>query len=323
MRDLGRYLWLVIKRCFYRMFLLADGLGLALLLLSKSQPNVPIEISLGVFGLIFIMSTFTVWRDAVAERDKLRKRLSKIKNDTPKYTVDTGAIEKFSIAKLIDQTTDELEAVQAKLKPRQNIETSSSLDSLGAAYKTLSQFTINLPRFIGGETLADKEERLAQHLEKLVAFEDRLKKTYRIPLFFEATRADGNVEFQVEVSPESELFVEDDYVEDNLPKTYAPSRYGMVPMAGLNHIPAGGFANRLYPYSHAEDGIGYSKLNKINASRKYRVFDEDFYVETDSDSIELKITIHSEKINEPQIIPVKLDLNGITTNEVSYAEEDE
>lgn len=307
-KDFGHYLWLVVKRSFTGIFIIVDLVGLILLVLSLNQPKVPVVTSISVFLVIFFVSSYFVWVDSERKNTKLGKQLARIKDGIPKYSVDTGVIELFSISKLIDKTIDELEAVQQKLKPQPSLQ-NSPLESFASTFKVMSQLTANLPGILGRESLVDKEERLVEYLKKLEVFEEKLTHTYKVPLLFESTRSDSNIEFEVEVTPESELIVDDDYASNNAPKTHEPSMYPYY--SAFNYSPSGGLASKSYPYSYAKDGIGYSKRNNINASRKYNVFDEEFYIVSFSETVELKVTIHSEKINEPQVFDIKLNLKGI------------
>lgn len=319
-KNFGSYLWLVVKRSFTGVFIVVDLVGLVLLVLSLNQPRVPVAISISVFLVIFFASSYFVWVDSERRNTKLAKQLTQIKNGIPKYSVDTGVVEMFSIAKLISKTIDELEEVQRKLKPQRSLQ-NSPLESFASTFKVLSQLTVNLPGILGRESLEDKEERLVGYLKKLEDFEEKLTHTYKVPLLFESTRSDSNIEFEVEVTPESELIVDDDYVSNNAPKTHEPSMYPYH--SAFNYLPSGSLASKSYPYSYAKDGIGYSKRNNINASRKYNVFDEEFYIVSSSETVELKVTIHSEKINEPQVFNIKLDLKGIVADETSLISDDE
>lgn len=319
-KNFGHYLWLVVKRSFTGVFIVVDLVGLVLLVLSLNQPRVPVAISISVFLVIFFVSSYFVWVDSERKNTKLVKQLAQIKNGIPKYSVDTGVVEMFSIAKLISKTIDELEEVQQKLKPQRSLQ-NSPLESFASTFKVLSQLTVNLPGILGRESLEDKEERLVGYLKKLEDFEEKLTHTYKVPLLFESTRSDSNIEFEVEVTPESELIVDDDYVSNNVPKTHEPSIN--LYHTAFNYLPSGSTASKSYPYSYAEDGKGYSKRNNINASRKYNVFDEELYIVSSSETVELKVTIHSEKINEPQIFNIKLDLKGIVADETRPISDDE
>jgi len=170
------------------------------------------------------------------------------------------------------------------------------------------------------ETLEEKEDRLATDLRELIAFEKQLTSMYKVPLFFEATRADNNVEFTVELTPKSQLIVDDNYEKIKIPRSYIPSPYGLDHRA-LPTLPHVSLANRLYPYSYVKEGVGYSKITKINASQKYNLFDEDFYVSTDHDLVELEVTVHSERNNKPQVIKLELNLKNIITNKVLLDED--
>lgn len=313
-KEFGRYLWLVVKRSFTGVFIVVDLVGLVLLVLSLNQPKVPIAISISVFLIIFFVSSHFVWVDSERKNTKLIKQLAQIKNGIPKYSVDTGVVEMYSVAKLISKTIDELEEVQQKLKSQRSLQ-NSPLESFASTFKVLSQITVNLPGILGRESLEDKEERLVGHLKKLEDFEEKLTRTYKVPLLFESTRSDSNIEFEVEVTPKSELIVDDDYVSNTAPKTHEPSMY--LHHAAFHYLPSDGLASKSYSYSYARDGMGYSKCDNINASRKYNVFNEEFYIVSSSETVELKVTIHSEKINEPQVFNINLDLKGIIANEAS------
>lgn len=315
------YLWKVLKRTFTGMFLVVDLLGLILLALSLKQPKIPIEFSFAVFALIFINSSFLVWQDEMKANKVLGAKITKLKNDIPEYQVTTGAFEKFSITEIIEKMSVELSKVRGKITTRSNTAAVTSPAYLASAFSAFRQAAASLPALTGAETLEEQAERLAKHLKKLEAYNSRLERTYKVPLVFEATRSDGNVELKVQASPECVLIVEDSYVNKHLPETHKPTPLGVYGLVPLHHIQSTNQVNKLYPYSYAEDGIAYSKLTKINASRKYNLFDEDFYVETDSKSVELTITVHSEKINQPQIISVKLDLRDVAPYEIKQGKE--
>lgn len=315
-KDFAKYIGQVLKQTFTGAFLVVDLLGVILLVLSLKQPKVPIVVSIVIFATIFIVSTFLVWRDVANQNKTLRAKIAKLKDAIPNYQITTGAFEKFSITEIIEKATAELNEIRGKIAPRSNTTAVTSPAYLASAFSAFRQAAASLPALTGSETLEDQAERLTKHLEKLEAYNTKLKHTYKVPLVFEATRSDGNVELKVQASPACTLIVEDNYVNKHLPETHKPTPLGSYGLMPFHHIPSTSQVNKLYPYSYAENGIAYSKLIKINASRKYNLFDEDFYVETDSESVELTITVHSEKINQPQIISVNLDLRDVTPYEI-------
>lgn len=312
------YLWLVFRRALSGVFILVDLLGVFLILLSLNQPNVPIFVSLGVFAFIWVFSSYLVWSDIVAEKAKLTAKIDNMKSQIPHYSISSGAIEKFSIDSILGSAVDELDAVKKQKADEAKVKNSSTFATFG----DLAKFSLNLPRMFRGETLDEKEDRLLAYVGELIAFEESLAKMYKVPLFFEVTRADENVEFNVEVAPNSKLVVSDDYEKNNIPSTHTPSPYD-VGIGPIPSLPAAGLANRLYPYSYAKKGVGYSKLTKVNASQKYNLFDEDFYISTDADKVELIITVHSGKINSPQIIKLNLDLKNISSEQVVLREDED
>jgi len=313
-KDFPRYLWLVIKRCFQGAFLLADGFGLLFLLLSKNQPTVPVEISLSIFGVIFIASSFAVWHDEISRATKLQAKLDKITDSIPKYKVTTGALERYSVSNLIKECADQLESTEAKISRQNAVEAANS--STAAIFKTLNRLSV-LPLGLSAETLEEKAERLAKQLESLESYQQKINQTYKLPVMFESTRSDNNIEFQIDASEGAVLTVEDDYPTNELPKSYTPSLFGRDALT--SYIPSGGFANanRLYPYSYAEGNIAYSKLTKINANRKYNLFDDDFYIQTTEGSVKLTVTIHSEKLQNKQVIELSVDLSDVPVEEIS------
>lgn len=312
-----QYLWLVIKRCFSRVFILVDLIGLALLVLSLKQPKIPLYVSGSLFGIIFVISTFTVWRDETRATEKASAEIKKLKDEIPQYTVDAEAIESFSAESLIKETEQKLE----QLRPR-SIKVSGSVpaSSLASAIQTIAQMRVNLPGILGTETIDEKIQRLENHLQELKAYQKKIKDTYRVSLTFEATRADNNIEFEVEAPAGDQLLVKDNYASRELPRTYKPSAFGTA-----NFLPSTlqtNHANRLYPYSHSTDNKGYSKLTKVNAKRRHNVFDEDLFVQSQGDKINLKITIHSEKLIEPTKVQTVIDLSNVAIKEVGHEEKD-
>ena len=317
-RILLEYFGRVLKRSFTGTFIVVDIVGAFLLVLSLKQPKVPIIVSALIFLIIFIFSSFLVWREVEEENKRLRIKIADLKDGIPEYKVEDGVLEKFSMTDLIKHTEDELEQVQAELRPTQSNTLIPASDSFLSAFKVFSQLSTSLPSFMGGsETLKEKEDRLINYLKRLKDFEKKLEVTYKVPLYIVATRSDGNVELKIEPPPECELIVEDSYIKEKLPRSRAPSLYGNRDWAALATVSPSGFSDRLYPYSYAKNGVGYSKLNKMNASQKYRVFDEDFYIRSDSKRVELKITVHSERLNDPQILKLILDLNNFVVAEIN------
>lgn len=316
-RQFFWYLWLVFRRTLSGVFIVVDLLGVLLILLSINQPSIPIFVSIGVFVLIWMVSSYLVWKDITTEKAELVIKIKNMESQIPRYTVSTGPIEKFSIDEIIGSAVDDLDDV----KKRRETEAKAKDSAIGMGFGGLSNLVVNLPRSLRGETLEEKEDRLLGYVGELAAFEELLAKMHKVPLYFEVTRADENVEFTVEVEPRSKLVVSDDYEKKNLPSSYEPSLYGAI--GPIHSLPVTGLANRLYPYSYAEKGVGYSKLTKINASQKYNLFDEDFYISTDADEVELTITVHSGKINNPQVIKRKLDFRGIKPQQVVFRDEDD
>lgn len=301
------FYWLVIKKCFEGAFLVADGFGLIFLVISKSQPNVPIVISLAIFAIIFLISVFVVWQEEVRRAQNLKNELDQIKNDIPTYEVTTGAIESYSIETIVERYSNKLKTVEAKLAQKQTyIESSGS--GIAALLKNISSINV-LPFGMAPESTEEEADRLARHIDVLEDYQEKMLKTFKVPIFFESSRSDNNVEFQI-VSPKGTLlFVRNDYPARELPHTRLPYRYGLGVIP--NNVLAGSIANanRQYPYSYAEGHKAYSKVAKINANRKYNLFDEDFYVETNEPTVSLTVTIHSEKLQNKQVIEVMVELN--------------
>lgn len=313
-RQFLSYYWLVIKRCFEGAFLVADGFGLVFLLLSKNQPNIPITISLVVFIIIFLSSSFSVWHEEVRKRTKLQSKLDKIRDDIPKYEITTGAVETYSIENVITRYSNKLAAAEAKIPHESPVESSNS--SIAALVKNMKLNV--LPVSLAAETAEEEADRLSGHLTNLEDYQTKMKRTYKVPIFFESSRSDSNVEFEVEVTHGATLIVEDNYPISELPRTSKPSPYnmGVLPPNILANSIAN--ANRLYPYSYAEESRAFSKITKINANRKYNVFDEDFYIETTESTATLKVTIHSEKLQKKQVIEVAVELKGATVEMLSH-----
>jgi len=314
------YFWLVLKRCFEGAFLIADAFGLLFLFLSRNQPNVPGAISLSIFGVIFIISTFVVWYDETEKTRKIQVKLDKINHDIPKYQLSTGPIESYSITKLIEEYTSQLDATERRITKQSTTDSTNS--SMATMLKSFSRLSV-LPAGLSGETVEEKADRLANHLGSLERYENEMRQTYKLPIFFESSRSDNNVEFEIEASHNATLFVKDDHPIRDTPRTHTPSPYGSDMLRGI--IPGGRLsnANRLYQYSYDEGSKAFSKLNKINANRKYDLFDEDFYIQTDQKSIELKISVHSEKLNQEQLIRLTIDLSEVSLEEISSRSQDE
>lgn len=289
---------------------MADGFGLAFLLLSKNQPNVPIAISLLIFIAIFLVSSFFVWHEEVQKRAKLQSKLDKIKDDIPKYELSTGAIESYSIERIISEWERRLEEVEVRVAKQTPSEAADQ--GIASLVKSMSKFNV-LPAALAGETAEEEFDRLTRHLETLEVYQQKMKKTYKVPVAFESSRSDNNIEFRIEAPTGTTLQVGDDYPISELPETHKPSPMGMSEYR--SNLLGGNFANenRLYPYSYAEANEGNSKIKKINANRKYNLFDEDFYVQTSESHVVLTVTIHSEKLQTKQVIELPVSLEGAPT----------
>jgi hypothetical protein len=296
-----RYCWLVIKRGFTGVFAIADLLGVILLVLSLNQPKVPWHINLVVFTLVMFVSTFLVWKDGQSEILTLRRKIKEINDSVPRYVFTVGVIEGYDASSLLEKYQTILNNTPHLLEA-ENVEYPNT--AVGRAMRSIVDLKLSMPSMLGVESNQDKRDRISEHVDALKKYEKLAAHTYKVSLSFESTRSDNNVEFEI-VAPEGSVLSEgDNYIENEMPYTYAPSFSSRLAYVS----PIGGFASKLYLSSYADGGRGYSKLRSVNASRVYNLFEDDFYITTNARSLKIKVTVHSEKLNVPQVSYEQIEL---------------
>jgi len=290
-------------------FLVVDVLGVMLLIFNLDQPKVPLVLSLGIFATTIVVSAFLVWRDERLSVIELERDLAEIKNTAPNYKVDLEVVSNFELKDLVNSAAAELKEVKKTLAHKSRRSVTNSL--LAEAIRQQSSLSFGMT-----ESISDKEKRLQNHLECLVAYSERAKHTYKVNIVFEASRSDENIEFKIEASKDCKIYVENNYITNNIPETKAKTMFDHSYILPTGRLKLAN-ANSSYPYSYGDGDKAFSKMNKINARKKYSMFDEDIYIETDLKDLELSITIHSRNIVDPQTIKKKITFDQIYTHKIS------
>lgn len=313
MKDFAEYSRLFIKRCFTGIFVVADLLGVLLILISTNQPKVPLFISLCVFGIVLVFSSFTVWLDMKKRVLSFQEKSTELRDRIPKYDVAIGVIESYTIKSLIKNSRAESSKIRLK---KENQTSGKATAAYASALKTLAQVQLNTTHLLGGETLEEELERINQYVGELEEYEKTLVQLYKIPITFESTRSDSNVEIQITSRNVSEFIVDDHYATNKIPVTYAPSPlgHGYMPAFAPSFNTT---ATRLYLTSYGDEDGAYSKLSNINARRTYDILDEELYVLTKESKLHITVTFHSEKINDPQVLNIEVGLEDAAINEIN------
>ncbi len=326
MKDFGSFCKEVLKRCFSGLFWLADAFGLILLIASKSQPRVPWQLSLAIFAVTVFAACFDVWRNQKRKTLKVTKQLNDLRNSIPSYAIELGEIKKYTVKPLIDKYQEIVDSY----KPVPSPENGTTMDlgvfhgitSVIESVKTMAESIAPMIKAAGFESSEDRQERLNEHLSHLKSFEKDIENIYQVGISIKSTRADKNIEITVNSSDIEEMIVGDSHVTKKVPHTHKPQS-GYSGLLGMAHDYGVHLQSRLYLSSYGNANGAFSKLSNLNAQRELRLFDEDYFVRTNSKKPKITFLIHSEGRIEPQNIEIELDLSQVVIESLDENKEDD
>lgn len=308
----SRVLWRAITTIA---FLIVDAFGLILIFFNLDQPRIPLLLSLAIFGMTIAVSAFLTWRDELVKIAELERAIKEIKESIPEYSIDANVINNYGIKSLKQKTQHELSRITEKLEKEHSTAINSPLSDLA---QTLKRINFSVPNIGMSESDEERKDRLAHQYQNLIEYDKRIKNVYKLNIQFESSRSDENVEFKLELSSAAQIHVQDNFIANNIPYVREKTLFGINDYGAL-HLGKISNPSSLYPYSYSEGNKAFSKLAKINAKKKYYMFDEDIYIETDLAEILLTATIHSTKSIEPQILKKTLKFKNIANKELSIS----
>lgn len=323
---LFEYIKLVLKRSFTSIFLLADALGLLILVLSFKLETLPWYLSLSIFIFVFIASGYSVWHDQVIEKQKIQRRLNSIAEQIPEYTIQLSDIQQFDISEIINEVNNDIKNLQEKIKlkrkqeeerangiPASSILSAATVSSLASSMNQMSNLFGNYR-----ESDEKKVERLQRHLKALAKYQDNLKYIYRTAWNIEGTRADKNIEVEMTAGNTVAFALEDDYAISNIPRTQEPADPTMLgymhPSSFTPNIVSSIYHSN---YVNKDKTVAASEIKTLNAKRPMSIFDDELYLITKDEKLSIQFTIHSQKRVEPQVIDFPINLTGINIEQVS------
>jgi hypothetical protein len=177
---------------------------------------------------------------------------------------------------------------------------------------------MSFPSGLGGESQEDKIDRLDGYIAHLQLVDDSLKMTYKVSLRLKSNKPDSNVAIKTESTAAAYIFESESYISDLVPRTEPPSitgvSYGRMGEIELGDIPSIVNHTSNSPYATSEEE---TNLPMVNANATYNLYDSDLFVHTDQNVVDLKITVHSTKLESPQEIVVPVDFSNVTASQVS------
>jgi len=308
------YLFLVVKRTFWGADNISKTLGVISLfvVVGFQFTSLPWEARLGLLAALVFVGTFNVWNDEKKVAETAEKQLKEIKDKTPNFDVSVGEVKRYTIKPIVDKYAEEVREAQRVVDAKKSRENASHAGStfgiLGIAAQMSSALS-SLPGMLRQETPEEKLECLSEYLGKLREYEIKLKQLYKIDLSLTASRSDANIEVWVGADNVSRMVVKDEYAKNSVPDMPRYRDYsGIYIPPSISNFSV---QNKLYLASYGDKDGAYSKIANLNAQRPLLVFDEDFYILTDKKSVNLKITITSQKRNEQQETTVVVPLENV------------
>lgn len=314
MKDLLSFSKQVIVRAFTGLFLVSDAISLLLLITSHSQPKVPWQLSLSVFIFTVYAACYSVWHEQKTKNNELKLQLKDLKEKVPEYTFELGEIKKYTVKPLIEKYSRLVSKYEPKADLPQTSTTGSvPLDGIASLVTGAMQAAEHIASFMkmaGIETSEEKYVRFKSCLAELHTFEEKIKNIYQVEINIQSTRADKNIEIHVSSPQAKEMFVKDNYIKNKVPRTNEPQP-GHSSLFNVGFNPSDmRIQSKLYLSSYGDTKGAFSKISQLNAKRELSLFDEDFYISTSTNKIELILLVHSEGRDSPQTVNLKLDLSN-------------
>lgn len=249
-------------------------------------PDFPLYITAVLTIVIILIGSYRVWLEELAEKDKAQKELFKIKNKIPNYSIKTRVdSDIFSIKEKISSVDREIE------EEKNNLNDKCFLSGLLPEMKVL-----------GGEKPEAKIRRLTKYRQELEKYDKDIKNLHRISIEISSNKNDENVEIELKTANSDPLFIEDDYVINNMPTTSDPSR----PYTWINNniqVPPIATNDYVRP-----DNMAKIFLKELNPKQRYEIPDQELYIKTNNREATFIITIYSKNLQEPKVIREKVNL---------------
>lgn len=282
MKDVFVYIKAVIKRTFTGLFLILDIAGVLALIIPFFKQDFPLWVSFGLISISLMMSTYFVWKEEKDKNKKLRKRIKQIKEAIQKYKISIkGSKPDFDI-------DDTIAAAKLGIRnAKKKMEEDDRLFELRAIQ-------------VGFESDEEEITRLKQYLKALLDYRKWIDNVYVLDLSITAKRFDENVIITISTN-EGRIYVDDDYLTDNIPVTFAPDEN---PTLDVDSIGSKDEQN----YSIEENGAIRIKLDKINPDIAVGVPSEKMYIHSDLSEVSLRIEISSKALRKPQAFEKKIIL---------------
>ncbi len=282
MRDVFVYIGAVIKRTFTGVFLFLDIAGVLALIIPFFKQDFPLWVSFGLISISLMMSTYFVWKEEKDKNKKLRKRIRRLKETIQKYEISIkGSKPCFDIDNTI--AAAKLDIRNAKKEMEEN----NCLLGPGVIQ-------------VGFESDEEEITRLEKYLKSLLDYKKWIGNVYVLDLSITAKRFDENVIITISTN-EGCIYVDDDYLTDNIPVTYAPNETPTF------DVVSNGSKDK-HNYSIEENGAIMIKLDKINPDIAVGVPSEKMYIHSDLSEVSLKIEISSKALRKPQAFEKKIIL---------------
>jgi len=296
----------VLKRVKEPSFFIFDAAGIIFYIIGQSLPGEPLLRILAIAIAILFLSCFNVWKDERNHSDKLRGQLIKIKNDVPTFRVGVEKLTKFTVQGLIDTYAVEVENLKRVIDTGLSSEMRSIISSA---------FTQHLS-VLGarGETNEEKYDRLKDYLIKLEECEARLQYIYMIDLNIVTTKSDDNIETTIHSIMPSEMTVENDYVNNLVPKL-KEFEVNFASLVSPITFPTR-LQSKVWLASRGGHSEAFSKIASMNAKRTMRIFEDHLYVETQEKEIELEVVVHSKKRDNEQNIKIIVSTKDAFTEQL-------
>ena len=246
-------------------------------------PDFPLYITIILTFVIFFTASYKVWLDELTEKDKSLNELAIIKNKIPNYSIKTRVDPTvFSVKNKIYFVNREIEDEKNNLKDR------GFLDGILPEMK-----------IIGMEKPEAKIRRLTEYCQELKRYDEDIKNLHKISIEIVSDRNDENIEIELRTTNSDQLFIEDDYVENNMPTTSYPS-YAL--MSNNLQIPLSTVHDYVSP-----DNIAKIFIKELNSKKCHRIPDQEFYIKTNNAEVVLVATIYSKNLREPKTLRIKID----------------
>lgn len=317
-----------IKQVAKHTFLGADNIAktggvIALFIASFKFPELPWWASVGLLVVLIFYGTYKAWREERQNKITLERQLADLHDQIPQFTISKGAVRKYSVSNLIEHYEQQAEGLKTPPAPVSTGIT-SPFSAATAALMNATQSIGLAAQLAGMETNEGKIARIEEHAEKLRALEDALSCTYFVELDIKANRSDSHVEIALTAAKHAIFIIEDQFVEKFIPVMEEP-RHSLMGTVNFDRFHLADYQLPNIKKSRDDLHLGYEDgiektFDRLNANRKTNLFSEELWIQSLEDTIDLEVTIHSEKRREPQVINLSIPVSGVSVEQVEKEE---